>query len=353
MKSKGPAIFIFICMFYLPVFAQTTNDTSALVKDTSIASSYIKYYDNYLNVTTGWNTRNTRYIISYSQFYTRFVLSPKETNQFFLGLDYSFLYLYYSFSPQVFNLNSEDTIKGKSKRSTFGTGFSFNRWHINLDYQNIKGYYLRNTDEFIPDWLKGDAYIQFPNLRTIQTGGQVGYNFNKKFSISSLTSGKQQQLKTVITFFPTFAYWHIKLKDDTIDSVQKVNNVLTVNNDINLLLPAAINIAFAKNFYVALFAGPIIGVDFFKANAFDENGQALATSGTKISTGYYARGSIGYTGKKFFAGMDATSRYYGHQQQNQKFSKNSYGVQVYLGTRFNPPGFLQKTATWLEKMNPL
>src|SRR4249919_883190 len=103
MKSKLPAIFIFICIFYLPVFAQTTSDTSTLVKDTSIASSYIKYYDHYLNFTAGWNTRNTRYIISYPLYSTRFILSPKETDQFFIGLDYSFLYLYYSFTPQVFN----------------------------------------------------------------------------------------------------------------------------------------------------------------------------------------------------------------------------------------------------------
>jgi len=353
MKSKRPVIFLFICIFHLPVFAQTNNDTSVLAKNTSIDSSYIKYYDQYLNVTAGWSTRNTRYIVSYSQFYTRFVLSPKETNQFFLGLDYSFLYLYYSFTPQLFNLNRADTIKGDSKRSTFGTGFSFKQWHINLDYQSVKGYYLRNTNEFIPGWIKGDAYIQFPRLKTIQAGGQVGYNFNKKFSISSLTSGQAQQLKTVITFFPTLAYWHIKLKDDTIDSVQKANNVLTVNNDINLLLPAAINVVFAKNFYVAAFAGPVIGVDFYKANGFDETGQALATSGTRVSTGYYARGSIGYTGRKFFAGIDAVSRYYGHQQQGQKFSKNSYGMQVYMGTRFNPPHLLQKTVTWLDKINPL
>jgi hypothetical protein len=353
MKRQVPAIFLFICIFYLPVFAQTTNDTSAVVKDTFIDSSYIKYYDHYLNFTAGWSTRNTRYIISYPQYYTRFVLSPKETDQFYFGLDYSLLYLYYSFTPKVFNLNKEDTIKGKSTRLTFGTGFSFKQWQINLDYQSIKGYYLHNTNEFIPGWTKGDAYIQFPGLRTIQAGGQVGYNFNEKFSISSLTSGKEQQLKTVITFFPILSYWHIKMKDETTDSVQKANNVLTVNNDVNLMLPVAMNIVFAKNFYVAAFAGPVIGVELYKANAYDENGNALTTSGTRISTGYYARGSIGYTGKNFFAGIDAVTRYYEHQQQSQKFSKNSYGIQVYLGTRFDPPGFLKKTVKWLEKINPL
>jgi Domain of unknown function (DUF4421) len=352
MKSKTPVIFIFICLFYLPVLAQTTNDTTTLKKDMPVDSSYIKYYDQYLNVTAGWNTRNTKYTVSYPQYNIRFVLSPRETNQFNISLDYSFLYLYYSFTPHVFNLNSEDTIKGSSKRSTFGTGFSFKRCYINFDYQNIKGYYLQNTNEFKQGWVKGDAYLQFPDLRTIQTGLQAGYNFNKRFSVSGLTSGKEQQLKTVVTFFPILAYWNIKMKAETDDSVQKSSNVLTINNDINLLLPASASIVFAKNFYIAASAGPIIGIDFFRADAYDQNGKALITSGTKISTGYYARASIGYTSKKFFTGIDAFSRNYEHQQQDQKFSKYSYGVQVYIGTRFDPPVFLQKADTWLQKMNP-
>jgi hypothetical protein len=162
MKSNTPAVFICICFFYLPAPAQTTNDTTSLKKDVSVDSSYIKYYDHYLNITAGWNTRNTKYTISYPQYNIRFVLSPRETNQFNISLDYSFLYLYYSFTPHVFNLNNEDTIKGSSKRSTFGMGFSFKRWYINFDYQNIQGYYLQNTDELITGWSKGDAYLQFP-----------------------------------------------------------------------------------------------------------------------------------------------------------------------------------------------
>lgn len=353
MKSKTPAVFICISLFYLPALAQTTNDTTPLKKEISVDSSYIKYYDHYLNVTAGWNTRNTKYTISYPQYNVRFVLSPRETNQFNISLDYSFLYLYYSFTPHVFNLNNEDTIKGSSKRSTFGMGFSFKRWYINFDYQNIKGYYMQNTDELIQGWSKGDAYLQFPDMRTIQTGLQAGYNFNKRFSVSSLASGKEQQLKTVFTFFPVLAYWNIKMKAERVDSVQKSSNVLSINNDINLLLPASVNVVFAKNFYVAAFAGPIIGIDFFKANAYDENGKALINSGTKISTGYYARASLGYTGRNFFTGVDAFSRYYAHHQQDQKFSKYSYGVQAYIGTRFNPPGFLKRSVTWLQKKKPL
>ena len=181
MKGEALAIFLLVCLFNIAGFAQTLTDTVAFKKNKPSDSSYIKHYDDYLNITTGWGTRNTKYTISYPQNNTRFILSPKETHQFYISLDYSFLYAYYSFTPHVFN--SEDTIKGKSKRSTFGTGFSFARWSINFDYQKIKGYYLQNTNEFIPGWSKGDAYLQFPDLKTIQIGTQVGYNFNKKFSI--------------------------------------------------------------------------------------------------------------------------------------------------------------------------
>jgi hypothetical protein len=349
MKGEAPAIFILACLFHLPAFTQTTIDTASLKKTKPDDSAYIKHYDNYLNVTVGWNTRNTKYTISYPKDDIRFIFSPKETNQFNIAVDYSYLYAYYSFTPQMLGLNSDDTIKGSTKRSTFAMGFSFTRWSINFDYQKIQGYYLQNTNEFIPGWSKGDAYIQKPDMKTIQAGGQAGYNFNKKFSIASLTSGKEQQLKTAFTFFPILAYWNIKMKDESNDSVQKSTNVNTVNNDINLLLPASANIIFARNFYISAFAGPIIGIDFFKTNGYDERSKAISNSGTKISIGYYARGSIGYTGRKFFTGIDAFARNYWHQQQDQKFTKYSYGFQAYIGTRFDPPGFLERTVAWLQK----
>jgi hypothetical protein len=352
MKCKAPAFFIIICSFNMPCFAQTTTDTSHK-KNNAADSSYIRSYDNYVNITAGWNTRNTEYHISYPAFNTRFVLSPKETDQFSLNLDYSFLFVYYSFTPHVFNLNNNDSIKGSSKRSTFATGFSFKQWNISFDYQNIKGYYLKNTGDFIPGWSKGDVYLQFPYLKTIQTGGQVSYNFNKRFSVSSLVSGKEQQLKTAFTLWPMLAYWNIKMKDEANDSAQKTDNALTINNDINLLLPLAANIVFAKNFYIAAFAGPAIGINFYSAKGYDANAKAISTSGTTLSNGYYVRGSIGYTGKKFYMGFDAFARKYWHGAEEHTFAKYSYGLQAYAGTRFDPPRILRKTFAWLDKLIPL
>jgi len=350
MKREMPVVFILICLLHARGLTQTTTDTAALKTDKAADSPYIKHYDNYLNITTGWNTRNTEYTISYPQHNTRFILSPKETHQFYISLDYSFLYAYYSFTPHAFN--SEDTIKGKSKRSTFTTGFSLKRWSFNFDYQSIRGYYLQNTNEFIPGWSKGDAYLQFPDLKTIQVGGQVGYNFNKRFSVASLTSGKEQQLRTVLTFFPILAYWDIKMRDEANTDPQETGNVLTINNDINLLLPVSANIVFAKNFYVSAFAGPIIGINFFKANGYDKQTKSISASGTHMSTGYYVRSSIYDTGKKFFTGLDIFSRSYGHQQEYEKFIKHSYGIQAYVGTRLKAHGFLQKNVTWLQDNRP-
>src|SRR5438045_3140096 len=347
MKCTTPAFFIFICSFHLPGLAQTTDTVH---QKNRLDSSYIKNYDNYLNATTGWNTRNTEYHITYPQYNTRFVLSPKETHQFSINLDYSFLFVYYSFTPHFFNLNNEDTIKGSSKRSTFATGFSFKQWDISFDYQNIKGYYLKNTDEFIPGWSKGDAYLQFSGLKTIQTGGQVAYNFNKKFSVASLVSGKEQQLKTAFTFLPTLAYWNTKIKDEANDSAQKADNVLTINNDINLLLPLSANIVFAKNFYIAAFAGPVIGINFYSTKGYDADEQPISASGTTISNGYYIRGSIGYTSKKFYCGFDAFARKYWHGAEDHTLARYSYGLQAYVGTRFDPPRFLRNTFTWLNKL---
>ena len=143
------------------------------------------------------------------------------------------------------------------------------------------------------------------------------------------------------------------MKDVSGNSAEKTGNVLTINNDINLLLPGAVNIVFAKDFYVSVFAGPLIGMDFYKANGYDKQTKSISVSGTKISTGYYIRSSIGYTGKRFFTGMDIFTRSYGHQQEYEKFIKHSYGLQAYIGTRFDAPRFLQRSVAWLQKNRPL
>jgi hypothetical protein len=349
MKCKV-SVLILACAFCLQGFSQITTDTITAHKNNIIDSSRIRYYDQYLNVTAGWNTRNTEYFISFPQQHTKFVLSPRQTNQFSINLDYSFLFVYYSFTPHVFDLNNEDSIKGSSSRSMFATGASFKRWQINFDYQNIRGYYLKNTEDFIPGWMNGDAYLQFPDLRSIQAGGQIAYNFNKNFSVSSLTSGKEQQLKTEFTFLPILAYWHINIRNEANDVAQKADDVITVNNDINMLLPLSVNIVFARNFYVAAFAGPLFGIDFYKANAYDDSAEAISVSATRVSTGYYLRGSVGYTSKKFYVGFDAFARQYSHEEEQRSFAKYSYGLQAYVGTRFDPPRFLQRTVGWLQKL---
>src|SRR5689334_14443701 len=101
MKSEALAIFILFFLFRLPAVAQATADTMIRKENASADSSYIRYYDKYLNVTTGWNTKNTEYLVSYPRSHTKFLLSPKETNQFYVSLDYSFLYAYYSFTPHL------------------------------------------------------------------------------------------------------------------------------------------------------------------------------------------------------------------------------------------------------------
>jgi hypothetical protein len=329
----------------------TQNIDSLKMKLSGNDSNFIKHYNSTLNFTFGSSTRNTEFHIAYPQSNIQFLLSPKETQQFSIHVDYKFLFLFYSFTPHFFNLNKTDSVKGSSARSTFAFGVNINRWSLNFDYQKIKGYYLKNTHDFNSTWTNGDPYLKFPSLVSEQLGVQLAYNFNKKFSLTSLTSGQEEQLKTACTFSPMLAFWKIKLKNEI--PTTSTNNNLTTNYDLNLLLPVAANIVFAKHFYISLFTGPIIGIDFYSADGYDSNGKVITASGSLISTGYYLRSSIGYTNQKFFCGFDTYSRKYTHTEVDMQFSKYSYGLQAYIGMRLLPPNFLMKSAEWIQRKSPV
>jgi len=57
----------------------------------------------------------------------------------------------------------------------------------NLHYRRLKGFYLKNTGDLLPDWQEGcDTYLQFPDLTSQTFGGSTSFVFNPDFSLKSL-----------------------------------------------------------------------------------------------------------------------------------------------------------------------
>ena len=155
-------------------------------------SQYVRSYAENLHLTVMYRTDNLQYRLSDAE-NVKSVLSPNEIYQTVIGASYAFIDVEYSLSPAFVNINNDANIKGKTKRSSIAFSFSFGRFYTKLEHSNVKGFYLHNTADFDDAWQPGKPYTLFPDLHIKQTGGQLTYNINKRFSRLALKCGDEQQ----------------------------------------------------------------------------------------------------------------------------------------------------------------
>ena len=329
-------------------FSQNALDSNKIFNKDSL---FIKTYSNKINVTTGFSTRNFSFSLDYPNS-VQLVLLPNEIQQSSLDFDYRFISLGISYSPGF--LNNTDPIKGHTTRKSFGLSLNAEPWRFRFDYATTKGFFVENTKDYDSSWIPGKPYIQLPALTNSQIGFQLSYNFNKRFSQRSITSGVEKQLRSAMSFIPSLYAYYFRLYDqpDTISAVYSNGDYLR-DIDINLVLPFAGTFVFAKNFYFTTSIGPSIGVDIYQSNSLSTVADD-PRSKTLMSFGYLLRSGFGYTGEKWYFGSDAIYREYQHNNQaDEKVVKLFYSLQFYVGFRLNPPKFVKKSVDWTQKVSPI
>jgi hypothetical protein len=351
-KNSNKTFFGFLILFcFLSIVASTQTKTDTISRITIPDSLYIKKYKTSIGLTTGWSLRNFELILGYPQsIYIK--LSPNNVEQ--INFDFSYKFISFNYNYTAPFLNNTNSLKGSTSRKSFGFLLKLKAFDFRFDHARTKGFYMTNTKDFDATWIKSKPYIQFPDLINEQTGFSLAYNFNKKYSMASLTGGIEQQLKNCISFVPAFYAYYFRLHENFIDSSSLSKNMDYLKDlDFNLVLPMAATLVLNKNFYLSAIVGPSIGVDGYKAN----NVTLSSSSGyskTVFSTGYLMRSGVGYTGNKWYFGAEAIlRRYANHTSSEEKIIKKFYGVQFYIGMRVNPPRIIKKTVNWVEKESPV
>ena len=82
-----------------------------------------------------------------------------------LRLDYKFISASYSFTPGFLPGNDDDDEKGNSDYKDFTVRFFPGQFVQEFKYQKLKGFYVENTDELLPDFVENSSYILFPDLK--------------------------------------------------------------------------------------------------------------------------------------------------------------------------------------------
>jgi len=282
----------------------------------------------------------------------KLVLAPKRTNNLSFGFSYRYLDMGLSFSPQFLNAKQDNGKKGKSEQFSFGTGFSIHRFKLSFDLSTVKGFYLKNSADFLRAALPDSPYSVFTNLAVGYFSMMVRYNVNEKFSTAALTGGTQVQRRSALTVLLSLQFATYNFHDDS--QTGGVQNESTYSTDLNLLLPVAGTLVISPKFSASLGVGPSFGVDFFKSVSIDDSSKVVLSQGTKFTTGYSVQTSVNYHAKRFFAGFESRYRSYGHKIEDiSRLIKQYSYYQVFIGWRLRAPTFAKKSLDWVNKISPI
>ena len=266
-------------------------------------------------------------------------LRPNTSTLMRVQVNYRILSIGYSFAPKFFPGNEPDSIKGKTKNSGFGFGLNFDRLFTGLSYRHGKGYYVKNTKDYQPNWIDGDAYLQSPEMVTDNFQGGTAYKFNRNFSQPSLISQTERQLKSAGSFIPTVLYRYYIVDNKAPGTTRKSNNFqFSVG-------PGYYHTFVIKSqFYFSAGLTPSFGFIYSHLLTRYSSGNVV-TKKTSPVISCEGTSGIGYNGRIFFTGAYLTlgSSIYTHKGTTAVNKNTRFTSQLFLGYRFNAPKILSKT----------
>ncbi|NER08910.1 DUF4421 domain-containing protein [Muriicola jejuensis] len=262
-----------------------------------------------------------------------------ETNnqlELSLSLDYDFIGVSIGFSPKFLPGNNENELKGESTYQDFSFRFFIGQWTQTLQYKNVKSFYVENTEDFIPSWIKGqDPYIQFPDFETIFWGGATSFVLNPNFSLRNVVYNTEWQLKSAGSLIPTLRYGYTNLILESDDS-----NSFEKSFDISLSPDYYYTYVFQKNWFASLFLSPGLGIRFSTA---EEEGVDAPEKKTSWPISFDGGLQLGYSSSKIIFGGNFNFETTWYTSDNTtNITNNSLYAKVYVGYRFDAPRIVKK-----------
>ena len=121
-------------------------------------------------------------------------IKPNLNIKYAFVLSYKFASLRLGIRPRV----SDEDKKNKGDSNSFRIHFKllFDNWSHFFEYNHDRGYYVVNTEDFVPIIPKSEFRIQFPNLTTDIFSGSTTYKFNENYSVRAIESQTEIQIKS-------------------------------------------------------------------------------------------------------------------------------------------------------------
>jgi len=261
----------------------------------------------------------------------------------FLSLDFQIIGLSLGFSPSFLPGNGNEELEGESSFIDIKPRLAFKKWLIELRYSRVTGYYVENTEDFIPDWEENvDPYLLIPNLSNTLYGINISYIFNPNFSYKNIFFHTERQRKSAGSFIPTFRYGYNKFTfslEDIPDDINYRDN----SSDLSLGMTYAYTLVIGDNWFVAPNLAPLAGVSFSNSKT------TVGSTGTEDNITYFITGlesglQIGYASERVVFGVTFNYDLYWYDGEENTFVDNNktYAL-LYFGYRFNSPRFVTKS----------
>ena len=311
---------------------QTARDT------TWKRSDFIANTNDYFSLKLDAHNETNRLQFSADNYYD---IRPNTDVRNRLSFNYKWLTVGVSFRIKSF-FGNDDKTKGDTETSSINFALNFDRWAVNFNHTNQTGYYLANSSDVDP-MITSDDFILFPDFNTRSTRLFATYLTNTKFSLKSLTSLTERQLKSNGTFLPYMRMNYFQTKHGEND-VLDFNG--TSNFQANFGMIYTHQFLIFNNFYVAGAASIGGGSLWYNTK---ENGTSLPSSGATWMYSYHYGLRSGYNGDRFFVGANYNRVVNGYDNQTQvNISTERNSFEVFIGYRFRVPKFLRKPLDFVD-----
>jgi hypothetical protein len=175
-----------------------------------------------------------------------------------------------------------------------------------LFYRDYKGFYLTNYKPYYPDWNKDSlGYPKSPGLRIIEAGLNLGFNFNKNFSMNAAFAQGERQKKSAGSFLMGISERYQRIDADT-SFVPPTQSALYPNLDklkYGNFTSTIISLGFGYQFVIKKFhfTPVLMAGSGFQIQSYEQTDKKRFW--INIPTYASAKAQIGYNGDHFFTNL--------------------------------------------------
>lgn len=307
------------------------------------ADGWIEQMNNYISADLSFN--NTYHTFDVKAPSGRIILYPNSPNHLRLKASYDFISLGVQFAPSVLPGNGDENERGVTETFQFGTTVITRHWYADISYKKVKGFYLENTADY-RSWMKGDAYIQFPDL--YHRGFSLSSRFieNPKLSLRSLVSQTERQFKSAGSFTPVLNFDYYIVDDQSnASSTQKSKNI-----EAGIGPGYTHTIVFDEKFYLSLGMSTSAGYLSSRLTTRIPEGN-IRTNQNNFVIRWDGQTGVGYNSERFYSGLYASVSGMRYKQENTAAinAETRLYYHLFFGMRFEAFEALKRFVTNVKR----